>query len=253
LPTVGRIKRTSCNNSIMLNEAFQRDARRLKRAVAPELPYIYLSDASNLDGVLARSTHCLGWQTNYNPLLRQFLVDRGEWCGVYPAVIIDVANVRELAADTTITAAVLLLQTFTHELTHALPFAVLPDSRRVPSAETLEQARVDHEKWATAIFNPVPWWQHGLEFTRRALHLHYRATVAGFDVPLDGLCAGPKYALAPPESYRDALGDEPARMAGATFTEILRTPLPIEFRELFRRDCAHYRTLHPPNKEALVA
>jgi len=86
----------------------------------------------------------------------------------------------------------------------------------------------------------APFQRHGHRFIRTALHLRHRAEMAGVLVPLYCYCAGNQYGLSHPNRYRDALGDEPARLAGHRIREILGTPYPKAFWHLWTTDMAHW-------------
>lgn len=127
--------------------------------------------------------------------------------------------------------------TLVHELGHAL------DHRgREPliSDETISSVlRSDRERVASGI--PIPlgkrshdpeWVGHGHSWIRAAIHLTSRATVhhgyVGF--------AGEFYGLSSSLKYIEALGNEPWRLRNLPIAEILKTPAPTPFTELFERD-----------------
>jgi hypothetical protein len=87
-----------------------------------------------------------------------------------------------------------------------------------------------------------PWDRHGPQFIRRVLHLHHRVTTRGQVANLfECAAAGRAYGLSSIRHYAQALGDEPARMAGASFAEIEAAPLPPRFAELFASDVQSWR------------
>jgi len=79
---------------------------------------------------------------------------------------------------------------------------------------------------------------HGLRFIRAMLHLRHRAALAGALIPLYGYCADRQYGLSHPNRYREALGDEPARLANRRIREILDAELPEAFSRLWAEDAA---------------
>ncbi len=99
-------------------------------------------------------------------------------------------------------------------------------------------------KYATVGDNTaMPAWfiHHGAPFIRLAMHLHFRAWRAGYDIGLPEMnVAGELYDLSPAWAYRHALGDEPRRMLGRTLAEIAAEPFPADFKSLFRADFAEW-------------
>jgi hypothetical protein len=127
-----------------------------------------------------------------------------------------------------------------HEVSHN-PFTTPPaDVEPTPGLLAVQRQFI-----ANRLAQPVgdlptmPAWykSHGLRFVRRCVHAHARAWRAGYEVGLPAIAfAGPHYDLSPPWRYRRELGDEPQRMANASFTEIDATPMPPAFRALFHSD-----------------
>ena len=74
------------------------------------------------------------------------------------------------------------------------------------------------------------------------LHLRHRADRAGMLVPMFFYCAGNQYGLSHPNRYREALGDEPDRLAGLSIREILATPYPEAFWRLWTTDVARWHS-----------
>lgn len=212
---------------------------------------VYLLTTTDLASDFPRVANCNGWHTEFDHNLRRWLIDRHEWRGVLPVIALDMASIRESAADLPCTAHHLALRTFLHEVGHAVPFYDLGgDIRREPTPAQLSAAADSFAKFAARPDDtPVPWAHHGLWFVRAVLHLHYRAIVAGFDIPGDAPCAGFGYALSPAWVYAEALADEPQRMRSATFRQIKNTEPPAAFVELFNNNLANYFHYNPPEKE----
>jgi hypothetical protein len=129
-----------------------------------------------------------------------------------------------------------------HELAHILlrpaPFKPRPDAE--PAKIAFESLVVGH---AVATEPPAdaqvePFAGHEADFIRVALHLRHRADLAGTLVPMFYYCAGTFYGLSHPNRYREALGDEPDRMAGLSIREILATPCPETFWHQWTIDVA---------------
>lgn len=82
-----------------------------------------------------------------------------------------------------------------------------------------------------------PHHNHGLRFTRAALHLHARAEHHGWECDLARMTvAGASYALSPTETYLAALGDEPGRRIKEPLSRILDSEPPIRFGTLWADD-----------------
>ena len=58
--------------------------------------------------------------------------------------------------------------------------------------------------------------------------------------------AGLLYGLSKGEAYRQALADEPAKLAGKPFTEIMQTRPPQSFIDLWQADLRAWRERHEP-------
>jgi hypothetical protein len=97
------------------------------------------------------------------------------------------------------------------------------------------------QQWEGAREEPTePTFLHGSEFIRRAIHVLYRATMAGYDVAPDRLF-GPDAWYSSAEGYLFALLPECVSMAGATFEEIESTPAPPQFVRLWSADVEFYK------------
>jgi hypothetical protein len=238
----------------MLSDTLQAEFRRLLRACAPEIPQVYTLDAADLQGTMPRAD-CMAWHTGFNHDIRQWLIDRHEWRGILPVVVIDVEAIRGGAADVPFTWTTLAHQVFVHELAHAVPYFDCGgrDIPREPTAERLERHREHYAKWAANPTTLLPWAGHDDWFTRAALHLRHRAIAEGFDIPLHGLCAGWGYAMSPAWVYAEALGDEPERLANCSFDEIEATPAPAAFTELFETNKFNYHYWNQSKEKQCLA
>jgi hypothetical protein len=83
-----------------------------------------------------------------------------------------------------------------------------------------------------------PWRDHGAEFIRCGLHLTERAEslYPAVRIDIDSTFGGAYYGLSTAMRYWKAIGDEPAAMKGVPLREILATPAPAAFTELFASD-----------------
>lgn len=143
-----------------------------------------------------------------------------------------------------------------HELAHILlrpaPFKPRPDTE--PAKIMFESLVVGH---AVATDPPAapdakPFAGHEAGFIRVALHLRHRADLAGTLVPMFYCCAGTHYGLSHPNRYREALGDEPDRLAGLNIRDIIATPYPEAFWRLWTTDVARWHSgcFQEPRKES---
>lgn len=166
--------------------------------------------------------------------IRRALIERGGWSG--PGAMI-VLNTGQLTDDESLTGALL------HELGHNVP-ATAPPADHEPTADEAAKQVELIAFWAALpadTSDGAPPWQphHGLGFIRNCLHLMHRAALLGIELPFPAVqFAGNCYGLSGAWRYAHALGDEPARMIGATFAAITETQLPTEFAELWAADVA---------------
>lgn len=201
------------------------------RAVAPEAASVELLQ------------HCPAWPVPGDTLayaslgrdlrIRDELIRLGRWHGEYRPTIVFVDKPT--------------LPLLLHELAHCLPLRE-PLSDIVPTDEQRAFQEADMHAWATRRQAPtLPWAGHELPFIRRAIHLAYRASLAGIAAGLHQMqIAGYQYGLSHVSSYRDALGSEPAQCLSSSFAAIDARPMPPRFVQLFARDVAtyhHARTL----------
>lgn len=130
-----------------------------------------------------------------------------------------------------------------HELAHHLTFCSLHASLNQLAGKELDLSLPSLEQIA-AMGSPLPtpaepWEMHESQFTRACLNIVHRANVAGFNTNINNLTvAGERYGLSRAARYGEALGDEPEALADVPISEILLTPAPAAFLDLFARDCA---------------
>lgn len=208
----------------------------LARRIAPEIPRLYVLAANELD--LPKRAGCLGWATNFCISIRESLVNAGKWQGQAPMIVLDVERIDDEAAEFGFHRELYLAHTFVHELGHIVPYVEIPELTQEPSTAILDWQRAAYA--ASNVRRSLPWYGHDDKFTRRTLHLWWRAVQAGCNIPLGGLCCGFSYRLSHPAIYLEALGNECEHMAAATFTEIESTAPPKAFAEIFQSDKAFY-------------
>jgi hypothetical protein len=211
---------------------FERFKQTILSAV-PEVETLYIVGKPSCHpamGAYAWTTS--GWM---DFAIRRLLIESGEWQGPGALVVVDTALCERDAVD--------LLGLLLHEVAHMLPYKkpAADFEPTLPQIVAQAAAIVDVSEIKTDGTIP-PWHKHGLAFIRRALHLRYRAEVAGHEVAIpDLLIAGPQYGLSSAGQYRSALGNEPARCTSMSFVEIESRPTPRAFRRLFARDVLNYQ------------
>ncbi len=172
------------------------------------------------------------------------LSECGKWRGRGPAIVLDdvslLNDVNQSRADPSIAAKQfrqLVHGVLLHELAHVLD---KPIDLTEPTSLEAELATVAVTKWCKAPPKPktavAPFVGHTGTWIRNAVHLAYRAQQMGVTVPLTTIVNSVFYELSWPWEYRAALGDEPARMANASFAEIRETKPPNNFIDLWRSD-----------------
>jgi hypothetical protein len=209
-----------------------RDLEQFALQLAPELAQSQLYVCDHPEGVPRPDV--FGYTVANSPQLQAALERAGEWEGNGQFVVFADPTMSDGMRD------VVLL----HELSHRLPFA--------PSQQTAAHSAAKFAEFISSAAEPLPTNQpafafgdHGIEHVRIALHCWWRAALLGKFVWFAGLCAGPAYQLSPPIFYWRAIGNEPVRMQHATFTEILNTPAPDDFNQLFLTDIRRWIQSHP--------
>jgi len=83
---------------------------------------------------------------------------------------------------------------------------------------------------------PIRWLNHHGRFIRAMLHIARRAKSGGMLVDLPIAFSGKNYGLSHIKKYAAALGDEPAKKDWKPLAEVLATPMPEKFQELWTAD-----------------
>jgi hypothetical protein len=181
---------------------------------------------------------CAVTGTLFSPVVQKYLVSAGEYHGPGPYIALRKGLPREQRL------AVLL-----HEMAHVLPAAPVglpPDTADVRQEAELRIAQFTADPVPSV--DGLPTWiasAHGRGFTRISLHLWWRAAMRGEVTPLADLCGGAHLELPPCYLFWCAIGNEPVKMQHATFAEILATPEPEPFRDLWRATLEHWIERHP--------
>lgn len=196
--------------------------------IVVELPQLYIIRHQD-DLPLHDSTRAYALNSRQSVILRERMTARGIWNGCRPSIVF--GGIDNFSSDE-------LRGIFIHELAHLTP--VLPDVFPFEPSAAVEQ--FSREMFTECERDTVPrtqepWLQggnHGADFVRRALHLHFRAINAGWAMSYRVLnIAGARYGLSDAWRYSVALADEPHRMRGASFDEIESTPPPAAFSQVF--------------------
>jgi hypothetical protein len=87
-----------------------------------------------------------------------------------------------------------------------------------------------------------PWVGHGAEFIRCAAHLAQRARQF-INVTEDHVFGGGRYDLSPGREYASALRTELDSRNGDDLRDVLRSPAPVAFEELWQSDTAAFNVL----------
>ena len=154
-----------------------------------------------------------------------------EWRGRGAAMVIH----QHYTADRELFASIVV-----HELAHVLdrpaPYSIAPVDEEPACLATRSRAVGEAVARPDRLADLAPETGHEWPFVRAVSHLEHRARELG--VALDPFTLLPHsfYGLSALRYYRCALGDEPARMAGASFAEIATHAPPAGLRWLFDDD-----------------
>ena len=223
-----------------------RDAERLCKLLAPldlaGIP-VYVETASTLGGGYERiGRHNFGFTSHVLDVqFRDLIGDR--WCGRGVAMWINDTATEQNCRERGVLDGFLrkFFTVVVHELGHILNRrSIVGDAPNIPVGEQREQTISTVENYADEpICGPhaaLPWKDHEVSWIRTMIHLHYRATLLGFDFDLTATCAGWRYLLSSSSLYRAALGYEPEVLATKSFAEIKDYPMPGDFWSLWLYD-----------------
>ena len=158
--------------------------------------------------------------------LRAFIESRGLWRG--PGRMIAFCQ-DDIGAEDALGIAL-------HEAAHLLPAGPVDDPPHAAELIDAQVAAFSRFLLTDVDFEPTPCEYHGADFLRICCHLQHRAKLAGFELPFPALVEGWHYQRPPLVRFARVLGDEPDRMLGCSFAEILSQPAPAEFLELSKGD-----------------
>lgn len=128
-----------------------------------------------------------------------------------------------------------------HELSHIVDrdYIPTPDDAEPPATYLMRATEMVTQGIADADTTPEqdgrpPYTHHEARFVRACCHLSHRANAAG--LPMPTLYDPDFYRLSSQFAYARALGDEPARFAGASIQVVLDLPAPPAFDALWAAD-----------------
>jgi hypothetical protein len=211
----------------LLTQRTRRKLHKLLEAVVPEQRFYITSAPFDVTGV------CCNAFTPDGPLrgalYEKIVAEYSGWQGDGQVIVITNRLDRHKIRGT-------ILHEASHPTIATQPIETLSPELQLMEAEFM-RINSTHRSIGDAPVMPNWYRHHGIEFIRRATHLHFRAWRAGYDVGLPMMnVAGWGYDLSPAWLYRRALGDEPRRMWEATLAEITAAPVPIDFQDLFVTD-----------------
>jgi hypothetical protein len=201
---------------------------QLLSALLPgESPYVVFQ--SDDPPVLAIMPNC--WAATgrtYDVVLRDWLQSRGQWRGRHPAIYVNDVGIRqfakeqaseELAAE--VFARQLTIASTSHEVGHIIEAGI--DRTEVTPKLTDYAGAV--AAFSIAISDDdsgfPPFFGHGPQFIRLAIHCWHRATKAGFESPIDWLFPHEAYGFpAYPSDFASALGEEPSNLEREPLADI---------------------------------
>jgi hypothetical protein len=212
----------------------------LLKAVAPNLDTYVITSGEQSATAKAIPYSWLGCTSNNLDLVAEdHLRERGDWTGRKPCFFIDDENIFRHAYEH-------LLGVTLHELGHVYTIGI---DRRPSTPQRRECAQYC---FAYATEKPdrhndlPPFWEHGIEWIRRTLHLRYRAIHdAEVLIPLGFIINGDMYGLKHPMGeYWHYVLPECQRLHKAELWELSIHRPPQEFIDLWRDDVRAYQKSH---------
>jgi hypothetical protein len=231
-------------------------AETLCRRIAPldlaGLP-LYVVPLSRIKSILGGPSVCDGFTSHSLDLYLRHDIG-SSWRGRGPCMVInDLQFGDEAPEDIERAVFAIVLHEFAHILERSWSFRDRSDA---------EPARLAFEAIVLAAYVQDPpnedmperpgLQDHGERFIRAALHLRHRAEAAGVCIGPALVCPNRLYGLSHANAYRDALGDEPVRLADARIRDVLASPPPEEFSRLWADDLAHWLSHHVFEKEKIA-
>lgn len=224
----------------MNNEIIQR-AERLCYAVAGrdlgETPLYLVPQSSLPDGHFADGHHYAFTTPSLDLYLRDYIPG---YRGRGPCSLLNDLAMAEDWDDDNLTY--LVLTSTLHELAHILDRpALFEDRTGVDPDKLLFESLVVADATRRPARGDLPAYHgHDASFIRIAVHLCYRASLAGVHIAPTAICAGCRYGLSHASDYQEALGDEPVLCSGMLFRDTAATEPPQAFRTLWATDFVAY-------------
>jgi len=227
-------------------EALVAQAESLCRKVAPidlaDRP-LYIVMQSQLPDYLSRTDVCEGYTATCLDIFLRDVIGAA-WKGRGACIVVNDLDFETMdVLDREVVVRWVVLHELAHILELSFPYLTSLD---LQPAEWKEEAQLMAESLVQQVNSNGARPSHdghGKEFIRIALHLYHRTVALGHDIAASQICAGRTYGLSRATEYLAALGDEPERMAQASFREILSAPYPEAFSRLWAADVAHRQSL----------
>lgn len=224
----------------MIAEIIQR-AERLCYAVAGrdlgDTPLYLVRQSSLPDGHFAGEHHYAFTTPSLDLYLRDYLP---AYRGRGPCMLLnDLAMAEDWDGDN---LTYLVLRSTLHELSHVLDRPALYEDRTdVDPDKLLFESLVVADCTKRPARGDLPAYHgHEAPFIRIAVHLCYRASLAGVHLAPTAICGGLRYGLSHASDYQEALGDEPVLYRGMLFRDLEATEPPQAFRTLWATDVVAY-------------
>ncbi len=228
----------------MIDAGLLAECRTLATTVGPELAShpLYVCDSDVFNG-LPTTRDCLGWANRMQSATSPLFKDRiPEWSAPGPVICLDGDAIRNEYGDDDFRDGV--LATSLHEVAHLVPVSeIFCDDvleRMDPSfVHSWQLAKLTEYSDRPAASHAA---DHGCEFIRLALHCWFRATAAGWTIPIYRLFGPDCPVFLQPPHFLAALMGELTSMQTAPFVEIEAREPPAGFTELWTHSA-------PPPKE----
>ena len=205
---------------------------------------LYILPQSRMSLPLARSYH-YAFTASLADLLFHDQIET--WMGRGPCMVINDDGLKQDTHPQDLEYKTLTI--IFHELAHIL------DRPCLVGIDHGNHERLEYERLVTmdCLSRPVSgdiaaYHGHDRSFIRIAIHLAYRATLAGYPIKAAGIFKGSTYGLSMAAEYEDALGSEPEESMHLKLTELKTLPCPSAFNSLWRADLNHYHQLEEKRK-----
>ena len=229
----------------MIDAGLLAESKTLANTSAPELGErrLYVCDSVIFGDLPEVHSGCLGWANRMNSATSPLLKDRiPEWSAPGPVIALDGDAIRSEYGDDFRDG---VLATVVHEVAH-----LVPASDEIFSGDVLESMDPSFvQSWQMAKLSEYSdrpdashAADHDLQFARRVLHCWFRATAAGWTIPIYRLFGPDCPVFLQPPHFLAALMGELTSMQTSPFVEIEAREPPAGFTELWTHSA-------PPPKE----